>query len=325
MKKLLLALALLAAPAAAQDQPFVWQLRPEVGSKWTIRSFQRMRLTEIFPSIEYPKNSGKKSPPLKLEMRTNQTVAADWDVLSKDGAGNFTVKVTYRDLKSSNQTLLDGKPAPAREAKLVADFFSSTMADYRKVSLTIKLSPSAKVLAVQGADRLAKIFRDSFDSSSSPASQAMKPLFADILTQEGVQQLFSQNGELPKSSFDIGRGYSYTIKAKAPAAFAPEVIGTRILNKRDAGIATFGETGEVELDNPSLKFGAGFPGKMAMRLSGNLVGTTQVSEETGLTTESTLDTRMNGDLTISARPLPQPVQVPVWALVNIHVVLEPRQ
>lgn len=325
MKKLLFLLAVLAVPGAAQETGgFVWRLQPEAGSKWAVRSFMHMKLTELIPIPKEAQIKAKLPAQMKVDLDIVEKLTANWDVVSKDKDGNLTVNVAYRTLSLNSKAAMDGKPAPAAMQNLMNAQLAGLSDSLGKVTLTMKVSPQSKVLSVQGTEHLTEAILKGVKNDNPALTAMMKPFLEKMYSKENFQSLISSAGEIPSSPIDVGRGFSYAQEMPKTMPLPLAIYGTHILTKRENGLAVFADSATFETTDSPFPMPQQLAMSMKVALTGELKGTTAVAEDSGLPRDIDLTMRMQGKLTASAKDLPEPMIISLWMNMTNHTVFEPR-
>lgn len=333
MKKLFLLLAVLAVPAAAQDQsPFLWRLHPEVGSRWTQRIFLRAKVCENADAFNF--KAGPLGKVRTAEPTLIHKMSADWEILSRDDQGNFTARIAYQGIVSQVEMLMNGRRVPPDMEKMFSGFLANLNKDFSHLSLTVKISPEGRVLSVAGMEKLGRGPSKIDENFMTGMGQA---ILSRIYGQDGIQATLNLGTPMPPSAVEVGRGYSYEVDFSTPDAKAmasqlpfkllgpepPNFFSTRVLTSREHGVATFVDSGLYD-----ATWAYSMPDTKVNRMSTSVFATrqvtTQVAEDSGLPKDATMDIRLNGKIGYMGTKPGETLTIPFWVQASVHTVIEPR-
>ncbi len=356
-----LSVAVAAWPALAQETGsvvpsavFDWKVRPEVGSRYVRRTFNRTQMQMSgLPSVPVRSRgsaAGKGSKtPTSVSMNTIVSSVADYDVLSRDAQGATTVKLTYRTYRtfsSNTSTFMPGvsmaavRTAQDRQSKMMQDIFAGLI-------LTMKIAPDGRIWSVLGLDKLRSRMTRVF-ASMPGGGAAVQMLGKDFLSEDSYKKALAQNmGALPPHPIVPGDSWPYQISLPLPMGISSGIQGTRTLVSRRDGVATIKDSSTFNLTQDASKPGTSasappsaqfpIPG-FAMRLQGNQDGSTTVDEASGLPREASTSMVMSGHMTFpdprassasAAKPKPgaspsfSPIRITITGRSTTRTVLEP--
>lgn len=319
MKTLLTGVLLLAVPAAAQDAPFTWKFQPEPGSKWELRMFMNMRTAQ---KITEPKAKAGADKPATHRVLVNvkQAMTADYNVLSRDASGAYTVEFTYKTFSMSMDMNMDGKPAPPEAKQVMNATIGRLGKSFEGIKLTMKLSPRGEVWNILGLEQMKKkLF------GALPQTGALTEGFArQFYSKESMKNLTGLNGQLPTSPLSIGQAYSYTLQLPKGAPLGMDIYGTNTLTAREDGKATFDQQGVFDIDTIDIPLDAQKKAKISIKMDGTLKGKIVVDEASGLPAESFTNVRYNGETKIPLPGQKEIMTVPLWANMEQRIVMQPR-
>ena len=331
MKLSLLALcALCAAPAWAQTEvpadalppapksaatadALVWRVQPEVGARYTMRLFSRF-------SSEVPAPSFPKATTQMMKVTFVQRLTADYDILSRDALGATTIRLTYRTMKATVISTVDGKAiaSPAGEMTHNIPIDGAT--------LTVKQAPDGAVWNVVGF----RAFMRRILQANGITEPAQLKQSLDALDKVGGERMLKSvslsAGTLPASPVRVGESWNYTVESPFQWQTPVQVSGQRTLKKLDADFAYVADNATLDTLRPVTP-GDGKIKEDYSQLKGTISATSRIERSSGLPLESLGSVVMSGVVTSTLRNAdgtPRTLTSPINVTVSTRVVLEPR-
>lgn len=314
-----------AQSAAQSAREFDWKIRPAVGSRWMMRSFQRTQMNFKMPSAT------PRQPKMNLAVSSVQRFTADYEVLSRDDMGATTVRLTYREFDSSANTSINGKVVKTPINNPASEINRSFIG----AALTMKMAPNGQVWSIQGLDALNRRITAAVGRTSPQSAGAMAQVMGNFLSEKTFKQMYSQNiGALPPHPLWVGDKYPYKIDFPfnmGAVNIGLKMNGERQLSARKDGIATIKESGTLDMDfgaaqNTNFQSGKTAAPPFKMKMKGEIKGGSLVDEASGLTREINLDMTLHGNIALppNARaPKNAPSSLPLSGRIASRIVMEP--
>ena len=274
-----------APKSAASGDALVWKIAPEVGSRWQLRSFSRMKQSQTIPA-----QSGQ--PAQKIEVNIITRMTADYDVLARDRFGASTIRFTYRDLTTDSMVKANGKEMGAGAKTGMGKALDGA-------SFTIKQAPDGSIWNIMGLEQAQEKLL-MHQGLTDPAERAMARQMSNSIFSKGALKKLMQSvsgGTYPSYPVRVGESWDYQIDVPTGLPFSFNFSGTRTLKSLDENVASIGEQmifggGKMELPVPNQ-------GKVSVDMNGIkgvFSGTTRVDRSSGLALESTINQKLSGSV-----------------------------
>jgi hypothetical protein len=322
VKKLLCLAAVLAAPAAAQDQSgFLWRLKPEIGSKWTATASIHTEANERTPA---PPGVAMPNQTLNSVTTITQELNADFDVVSRDSKGNLVIDLTYRSLSGTFSLSMNGQPMNVPEQAQMQSSLDTALNDFPQTTLRLLVSPLGQLLYIGGAQVMAQKVDDVLLEIPAATRPAIKSLLVNLYSKNTFQGMFSSGDKLPAQPIRVGQSVAYIRNQSDSAGTGHGMQVTELLQKRSGGIAYFVDSGKTSLAMHNMEAKLAKGSRVNMDLGGSLHGTTQVDEVTGLVRDSSAVIRMQGIDHLRVSNSKEVLTVPTVLTISAHTTVEPR-
>lgn len=307
----------LPAPSVdALNDAFEWKFQPEVGSRWEMRSFTRMKQIMDTPKMG-------DVPAQKTQVNSIARITMDYDILSRDRFGATTIRVTYRDMTSDTKVKIDGKAVDGAPG---ADAIQSV----NGISYTMKVAPDGQVWNVQGLEQAMDKMIMAEHATDPAEREAMRQVTKTMFSSDGVKKMMqSITGAFPPHPMRVGESWPYQVELPGGLPFELKMDGTRTLKSLGGGIAAIAESLSLNIGTMEVKMpGQGTVVVDMSGLKGNSSGTTRVQVSNGLPVESLITQRMSGvvlsKLKDETGKIVQNVVLPMDVTLAMRVVMEPR-
>ena len=313
------ALGQLPAPTKADEttDAFVWVMAPPVGSRWRMRTFTRTESSQI--------TMGANAA--RVESVVLQRLVADYDVLSRDQFGATTTRLTYRDTDTDLTMKINGKTQPAINNRSLDELKRALVG----ASFLIKQAPNGEVWNVMGLEALQKRMLSAVTQGDPAVRAQIEKISKSFFSPDAARKMMGQTGTLPAYPIRAGESWAYAVELPVGLPMRSKISGTRTINLLTpdnvyvSDDAVYGGiTGGAPID-------IGNGNRMTYDMSdlqGGLLGTSRVNRTTGLTMESTIAQRLQGDMTFKQLDLVGHVKsaerVPLNIVTTGRITLEPR-
>jgi len=279
---------LLAGPATAADT-VQFKLHADKGTQFKMNVTVDQDITQEFMGQE-------------LAIEQTMGFGTTFKVTDVDADGALTVEVKYDSVLFKQESAMASveydSTDPPDDIPMQAAAFAALVGR----GFTMKLSPTAQILEIKGVDKMIDEIMESMDVPEGvPVEQVkndLKRQFGDEGLKQQMQQMFRM---LPDKPVGVGDSWDdevtvggmmpvitkskYTVKAIENGAATIEVETT---------IAPDEKAKPVEMGNST----------MAMKMTGNQKGTTQVDLKTGFPLKISMDQKVTGTITITSDELP---------------------
>lgn len=315
MRSLLLLLAVLSVPAAAQDSPFSWKFQPVPGTKWTLRE-------RMVTSTHVPLSAKSDRENDKLGLTLDQEMVCDYDVLSRDKSGNSAIQLKFRRFESIAKVR---RQAPKEQNNLPDNRGASLGTDVVGSPVVLTVSPQGKIMGIAGLEEFGKKLLEKSKSLSPMGRAALFPLRMATRNPKTFENMLGWDGNLPNKPLKIGDQYTFEWTAPAGMITGPGVHFTRKLTVRSAGKSTFQESGNSSFRSPHRIRKSTDPWMLNLSVDNKMNGTVVVEEKTGLIRESKLTIFKAAVMNVPSKSNPKGETSKMMGTALIQTSLTPRK
>jgi hypothetical protein len=257
-----------------------------------------------------------------MELTTVQNTGLDLDVLSRDSRGFTKIEARYQTIGSEVSAKINGQPAPPILSKILGGVLSELMGVFQYKVITFTITPTGRVVAIEGTEPIRQELREFFGRSSLRDNKAVLGLIDQYCSPAGFQNVLTLGNVLPPVALNLGDVYNYSSRLPDSVKFAPTMRVRRRMTQRAGGYATFEDLGTMEMSNAKV-FTRNQPTTNS-NLRGTLATTTKVDESSGLWVDTTTQMRGSG-VTTMARPFTGEMATSyVTFSGSVHTTIDPR-
>ena len=284
-----------------------------------MRVFTRNSVDETVPAIN-------GEPSHRVQIGGFTRTVADYDVINRDQFGASTIRVTYREITTDNNLLVDGEKVEATPSK------EGELQGIAGASFTIKQAPDGAVWGIDGLNAVQQKILDS--TPLSPAERAaMTKVMSSLASEEALKKMLgTPTDSWPNYPIRAGESWNYSYAMPAGSPMQLTLQSRRTLKSLDADIASLSET--ATYNDASMKFdlpGDASGGKMALTMNdmtGAITGYARVQRSSGVALQSSLTQNISGTVAVKVRDgdgnKMLDMRVPMKVTTETRIVMEPR-
>lgn len=250
-------------------------------------------------------------------LNQNMLLVWDYDVLSRDDAGNAEIKLTYKRVSVKQdygyqQTEYDSDNPPE-----YLDPSMKSMASLIGTQLRVWMKPDGEVLKIEGVDAMLDNMIKSMELPESPDRDNIISNLKQQFGEDAMRQQLEQiTGFYPDRPVTVGDSWKSTVNMSS--GFPMRIISTYTLKSMDQGVAIIEASSQITSDTSTNKIAMG-PLTMAYDIKGGQAGTIRADEDTGLPVNSSLNLNFSGTVTVSGIPDQEPTTYPISATGTVTI------
>lgn len=253
-------------------------------------------------------------------MNQEMTIRWNYDVIGKDGQGNYDIKLTYSGIKSKQSmeertVEYDSDNPPA--------YLDPSMKSSEAMigsELELKISTSGKTVAINGADSLVAEMIAALALPSSPRNDAFIKDLSDKFGAKALTQSMDQiTSYIPIKPVRVGD--SWKSETTMNFGFPMRIVSEYSLVSVEDSVVIVHDSSNV-ITNPDDNKVITGELSMAYDITGTQTGSIEIDKITGLPIRSQLDLNSNGDVTVSGMQGKEPQKWPQKISGTVIVTFE---
>lgn len=293
---LVLAVATGAAGTAAAADKVELKLRLDEGQTYMLNMTVKQAITQTV---------------MDQEQTIDQTMAFGISLKTTkvDADGAMTIEVKYDSIFFEQDgpmgaTTYDSADPPD-EIPMQAKGFAALVGR----GFTMKITPTAKVLELEGIDKMLDEILEFMELPEGPMldqmKEGLKQQFGDEALKQQMQQMFATYPDKP-----VGVGDSWTAEANLTGMMPMVLKNTYKVTAIADGVVTLDGESTVEpiKDAEPVKMG---PMTMKIEMSGSQKGTMQIGEKSGLPLKASIDQDLAGTITMTPPGSDEAMSIPM--------------
>ena len=262
--------------------------------RWFVRTVTVVETPSIhveFDSKTQESQSGPGQPFVTTSTRI-QRFTADYDVLSRDALGATTIRLTYREMASDENSVTAGSrqrpdSSPRANSKAIDG-----------ATLTFKQAPDGTIWSVLGARALQRRVWELDGDVSAADLKRLSEADESLLNAEWIKPVEIWMGTSPGFPIRVGESWSSAMDLSDPLPRPITLNGSRTLKSLTPKSALVADNATVDAEKLKGQVPV-VPGKGQLqvgydKISGSIAGTARVERASGLPLERQIDQKFKG-------------------------------
>lgn len=273
----------------SKDSTLQIKLQPVDSSEQT-RQFLYTTVNEVM--IEQEVNDEK------VRTENNIEVSMLYDV-SKDSSGNYQFIITYKEFKVKVKAGEIEKELQASTAAGSFDIQERIFAAFNKATLTVRVAPDGKILAVNGLDLIEnKMYELAKDNAE--AKRMIKTSLQQYLAEENFKKTFEQTFKIfPSNKIKIGEQWNVNTVSVSDMNIKVPLIYTLKYIENDHGIIDI--QAKINFENQQIQIEGNL---VNISLKGEQKGEIKINLLTGMVSSSKSNFKAKGGMFVLDNEVP---------------------